>query len=614
MESFNPLVSCIIPVYNAEKYLDQGINSLLAQTYDNVEIILVDDQSTDGSWEVCKRYAASYANILAFQNSQNAGAPLRGRERGIQEARGEWITFMDCDDYVTPTYVEHLIKATQGGEYDIAITGHSRLHPDGRLEDFLWDDYSQTTNQRLATFYRHFLTNDFWTDPTDTVGQNLVRASICKGTDLSRYPNLVWAEDTLMALAFLANSENGVNFVDKHDFIWRQVEGSGSHGGFSDRADRSAFYKACYEIFHDSSIYEAISQISPLVSVIIPVYNVEQYLPSCLESVVSQTYKNLEIIIVNDGTEDRSQTIINKFQKLDSRIIALKQKNQGLNMARAAGAKVSTGEYITFVDSDDVIQCDYTKSLYESLLKNNVDISAVGFANFSEDLELNKLKEPDAKYPDQVLRGKNEVLECFLGQIPIVPNVHPMTAWGKLYKSHIIKATDWDFSNYRRNEDNFELLQWYNATTEGVVISSEPLYFYRKNPNSITRKLQPNVNPDGKTINYFEYLDELYEKTKLYLNDDSLSVSILNYFSNINSVQLHNFASNGQLDKESAESAARNMGKITNIFNQYIYQKDELIRRQDGIVSDIYSSTSWRATKSGRRLKRLYSKIKSRLS
>jgi len=180
METFRPLVSCVVPIYNAEKYLNEGVDSLLAQTYENLEIILVDDHSTDNTWEICQVFAKDNPNVLALKNKQRAGGPLRGRQKGIEVSHGEWITFMDGDDYVGPQYIEHLVAATQGGTYDMAVTGYSRLYPDGKSEDFIWKNYAQTTDERLATFYSHFLSRDFWTDPTDTVGQNLIRASICK--------------------------------------------------------------------------------------------------------------------------------------------------------------------------------------------------------------------------------------------------------------------------------------------------------------------------------------------------------------------------------------------------------------------------------------------------
>jgi glycosyltransferase involved in cell wall biosynthesis len=612
MKGFYPLVSCIIPVYNAEKYLDQGITSLLNQTYKNLEIILVDDQSTDNSWAMCKDYAEKYPNILIFQNKKNSGGPLRGRERGIQEARGEWITSMDCDDYVGSNYVEHLVDATHEGSYDIAVTGYSKLHEDGSKEDFLWENYSQTTAERLRAFYQHFLANNFWTDPSDTSGQNLIRATICKSTDLSKYSSSIYAEDTLMALAFIANSKNGVNFVDHHDFVWRQVPGSGSHGGFSDRANKTEFFKACYDIFHTPSIYSLINKQCPLVTVIIPVYNVEKYLSECLDSIISQTYENLEIIVVNDGATDGSQAIIDEYKKKDLRIVSLKQKNQGLNMARAKGSAVITGEYVAFVDSDDIVHEDYIRVMYENLIENSVDISISGLKNFAQKSEIKKFEDPVLIHSEQVIKDRRDVLNYYLGEIPSISNVHQMTAWGKLYKAGIIRATDWAFSNYRRHEDNLESLQWYSMAENGIAVQSVPLYYYRKNPNSITQTLQQNIGPDGQKLNYFEFINEVYEKIKTFIDDESMNVAILNHFANTNRSQVKNFFIGGQLDSEAMESATQNWDRIIALYNQQIQKSDTSARRWENTIKDIYDSPSWRITKVPRFAKRVLKKLAKR--
>lgn len=604
---FNPLVSCIIPVYNAEKYLVTGIESLLSQTYKNIEVILVDDCSTDDSWTVCMDFSRKFSNVRAYKSKQNAGGPLRGRERGIKESRGEWITFMDCDDYVRPTYVENLVEATHRGKYDIAVTGHSRLHDDGRIDDFYWKDYSQSTDERMLAFYQHFLKHDFWTDPTDTVGQNLIRASVAKKTDLSKYPNTIWAEDTLMALAFLAHSKNGVNFTNKYDFLWRQIEGSGSHGGFSDRADRPAFYGACDDIFHNNEIFKRISKKLPQISIVIPVYNVEQFLRECLDSVARQSYVNIQIIIVDDGSTDSSKTIIDTFKKNEERTIAISQENKGLNLARAAGAAAATGDFIAFIDSDDAVHEEYVSVMYENLVKNNVDISVCGFTEFHH---ADDIAQPGVArdFATQLLENRQQAIKYYLNRVESIPNIHPMTAWGKLYKSSIIKATDWHFSNYRRHEDNFELLQWYSKAVSGVFAVERPLYYYRKNPDSITHKIQQNTNPDGKKINYFEYLDELYEKSKAYINDESFDVDLLLYFANTNNAQLKNFFEKGVLTNSDMESATSNSNKVNVLFSELIHRERGVIDSQNASLALMRESFSWRITKPIRRVKSAYRK------
>lgn len=116
----------------------------------------------------------------------------------------------------------------------------------------------------------------------------------------------------------------------------------------------------------------------PLISVIIPVYGVEKYISQCLESVINQTYKNLEIIVVNDGTKDRSADIAKKYAAKDSRIKVYDFKNGGLSVARNRGLEIATGEYISYLDSDDWLDTKMYETLLETAMKNEADMVKCG--------------------------------------------------------------------------------------------------------------------------------------------------------------------------------------------------------------------------------------------
>ena len=112
-----------------------------------------------------------------------------------------------------------------------------------------------------------------------------------------------------------------------------------------------------------------------LISIVVPVYNVEEYLSRCLDSIINQTYKNIEIICVNDGSTDNSLKILTTYSELDYRIKIISQENQGLSEARNIGIKNSSGEYIGFIDSDDSIDEKYFEVLYNNLIIHDADIS-----------------------------------------------------------------------------------------------------------------------------------------------------------------------------------------------------------------------------------------------
>lgn len=584
--NFEPLVSCIIPVYNAEKYLETGVHSLLNQTYKNIEIILVDDWSTDDSWAMCEYFAAKHSNIFAFQTERSSGGPLRGREKGIQESHGEWVTFMDCDDFVKPMYIEHLVDTTINGKYDIAVTGHSLLHEDGRVEDVIWKNFSQTSIERLKSFYKNFfLDQDFWTNPADTVGQNLVRASVAKKTDFSKYTSTIWGEDSLMALAFLDNSSKGINFVDHHDFLWRQRKGSGSHGGFSTTANKPALYKAFYDVFNKHGLL-------PLVSVIVPVYNVEKFLRECVDSILGQTYPNLEIILVDDKSPDESGRISDEYAEKDNRIkVVHKPKNEGLNMARATGYNMSTGQYVMFVDSDDLLTDICVESALRTLLKYSNDFVRFGVLNFKDKKDLDKKLTNLPLEKEVHLQSKKELYltQFDQGQVLADLPMFGMTVWGCLYTRRSIEKVDWKESNYRAYEDNIWTLR-YLENVSSCTYTSHVGYLYRFD-DSITNGLNKSFTGNtfnGKPIGYLECWNNIWDEYRYYnkkynvIDDDILESRIKRLF----------IFRASQLTKAKSWNVENNAKYLAEVVGIYQETLDDILREDNKRIISLESEVS----------------------
>lgn len=119
-------------------------------------------------------------------------------------------------------------------------------------------------------------------------------------------------------------------------------------------------------------------KMKELISVIVPIYRVEKYLEPCIESIINQTYKNLEIILVDDGSDDNCGEICDKYAKIDARIKVIHKKNAGLNNARKSGIKIASGKYIGYVDGDDWIEPDMYETLLRNAVKYNVDVVETG--------------------------------------------------------------------------------------------------------------------------------------------------------------------------------------------------------------------------------------------
>ena len=218
------------------------------------------------------------------------------------------------------------------------------------------------------------------------------------------------------------------------------------------------------------------NNLERLISIILPVFNSELFISHCLNSLLNQTYKNLEIIIIDDGSTDGSYQICTKFALQDKRIKLFKQKNSGPGIARNNALKLINGYYVFFIDADDYIAPDTLNSLVGFLQKYNCDIVQCGSCYVYDNYGLIKKNDKGKT----ILMHDNTVKELILQRE--IKNF----AWGKLYKSSIIK--DILFPDQRFFED-FHWMEHaiHNANRYGILHS--PLYFYRQHKDSHSNKI-----------------------------------------------------------------------------------------------------------------------------
>ena len=214
----------------------------------------------------------------------------------------------------------------------------------------------------------------------------------------------------------------------------------------------------------------------PLISVIVPVYNVEKYIKECLNSIIKQTYKKLQIILIDDGSTDNSGEICDSYQAKDDRINVIHKENGGLSDARNKGLEIAEGDYLAFVDSDDFIAEDYVEYLLRILEKYNADVSVCSKQNFNAG-EVIKKKEEEAEV---IVYTGIAAMESLLYQKNI-----ENSAWGKLYKASLFKDIFYPVGKlYEDLGTTYKVL--YKA--EKVIWSSEKKYFYRQRYDSIMKK------------------------------------------------------------------------------------------------------------------------------
>ena len=209
------------------------------------------------------------------------------------------------------------------------------------------------------------------------------------------------------------------------------------------------------------------------ISVIIPMYKVEEYLKKCIESILKQTYANLEIIFVDDGSPDKCGEICEEYKKKDSRIKVIHKENGGLSDARNKGIDVATGKYVTFIDSDDYIEENYIEFLYNLMKKYNADIS-IG----SHKIIYNNRIIDKSTYKE-FSENSEKVLEKILYDDGV-----DLSAWGKLYKIELFNKIR--FPKGRLYEDSattYKLIDLANV----IAVSSRPIYNYVMRNNSISQ-------------------------------------------------------------------------------------------------------------------------------
>lgn len=222
------------------------------------------------------------------------------------------------------------------------------------------------------------------------------------------------------------------------------------------------------------------------VSVIIPVYNVQEYLKECLESVINQTYKKIEIIIINDGSTDDSALICKSYQQKNENIIYIDSKNEGVSIARNRGIACATGDYLVFVDADDVVSKNYIEMLVELMEKSEMGI--VGYGNNKLDLSI-KID------PNVRIEKKDSVLYQILSGYK-----YEGYLWNKIFDCNIIEKEKIKFQEKISIWEDLLFVVEYMQRISTCAIVDSCYYFYRNRANSAVNKINLKKTEDKLNI------------------------------------------------------------------------------------------------------------------
>lgn len=221
-----------------------------------------------------------------------------------------------------------------------------------------------------------------------------------------------------------------------------------------------------------------------LISVVIPVYNAEVYIKRCLESIQKQTYDNLEIIVVNDGSTDNTQKVLEEIQQQDRRIKLIQKENEGVSAARNDGVATATGKYVYFIDSDDYVENNIIEKLYK-VISSQGELSVCGFTT----VFMNKEDAPFSLYDSTSIISIEEYLEKMSQYLY---SVYYGSLWNKMYVTEIIKRNNLKFrKDISLAEDfifNLDYLQYVKKVT---MLPECMYYYYQGNEESLTKKSDP---------------------------------------------------------------------------------------------------------------------------
>ncbi|MDR2066736.1 MAG: glycosyltransferase, partial [Endomicrobium sp.] len=630
-----PQISVIIPVYNTEKYLRQCLDSVINQTLKDIEVICVNDGSTDDSLDILKEYEHKDLRIkVVDQKHQNAGV---SRNNGLTYAMGKYIQFVDSDDWIDLNMLESLYNRAEDTNADIVLF----------LRRYYYDDLKLLKNndcfdtkflKELKVFsYRDIPKNIFGISLSNVLNKFYNKSFIinnklkfqnlhtCNDVYFS-YSSIVLANKLHMFNDWFYNYRRGIStqitayrgqyfdcifkacdeleqllvsrgffpLLEKSFYITMKKHMSYEYSQMNDTKCKKKFLekiKALYyekyfkNFFNGSNLDLELCNMFPKISVIVPVYNTEKYLHKCLDSVINQTFKDIEIICVNDGSTDSSYKILKDYAKKDNRIKIINQKNKGLSEARNKALDMVSSPYVMFIDSDDWIESITLEIFYDKILKENVDIVLCNFVSIPEDQLMLARANKFQKYYDSFRKptGLYKFNDNF--------SEYRVSSNCKLYKMDIINKYNLRFPVALINED--ESWHWYYfSVIKNVYFINESFYHRLIRKDSLMSRRDIDGVGVLDMIYNLKYIYQYLQKNKIYSKYDK---QYIKYFDNCTRNVLLRSSSNRKLYKK-ANREIRKLSKELK-FNYFLYANKHYYKETLNYFFSVYNENTHKVVK-----------------
>ncbi len=559
-------VSVIIPVYNAEKYISCCLDSLLAQSMKRLEIICVDDGSTDGSSRILDKYKKKDERIiLMHQNHSYAGA---ARNHGLKYARGEYVVFLDADDFFERDMMEGMYRKAKEHMADLCICGARFYHEQTKevtkapwiLNAGMVKNREVFTPHDAAEYLYNFVTPAPWNKMFDRKFlireglkfQNTKRSndlyftyaamSVAKTITIYRKKPVYYRvgmstnlqasrhetpQDCIHALLRLKEELIKRGIFKQFERSYINMALSTCLYNLPEEKEREIFLNAASRLgirgrgrkyFYNEKEYEQYleknQKNSPedlLVSVVIPMYQKEKKIAGCLDSVLEQTLHGLEILVVDDGSTDHGCRIVERYMKKFHHILFIRQQHKGVGAARNTGISRAHGKYIIFLDADDMVPYDAYEKMYDLIEKRKAD-AVVGNLLLSEN-------GTDFVIPDgqDALFMRYQKKNC--ARQFAIPLLSPSVCNKMIYLS-LIKEKGLRFSPAKLAEDLEFTIQLF-AAADRIYLLREPVYQYitaDTTDNSLSKTTSAKVIDSGLMV--MKKISLFFDKKGLYENEE----------------------------------------------------------------------------------------------
>ena len=522
----NQLISVIVPIYNVENYLRQCLDSVLGQTFKNFEVLLVNDGSSDSSGDICREYVEKDSRFHYFEKEN--GGLSDARNYGIERAQGEYLTFIDSDDFVNEKHLENLFLASRLTNADITIGGFSRfengtfwLYQDYFSSDSLVSFTSAQAIQHLDSMfdvpflnfstawgklfkrelfselrfpYGKYAEDQFiiwklylkarsiYTFNVDSYVYRINKNGMSSVFSLKHLDYIEALEERIKSTKDLEGIDINLSF-NMYRYVLQRILGQLEEHDYIDEAKEvreklELAEQGQYPFLTDEVKEIEVENGGELISIIVPIYNVEKYLRMCLDSIENQTYSNIEVLLINDGSPDSSGEICQEYVARDSRFHYFEKENGGLSDARNYGIERSNGKYLTFVDSDDWLNLTYVEDLYQAAIRNDADTVVSHYTIYNES-DRNYYVHIWDDYYEKTCTGEELVLE--LPSLELNGYVY-ITSWGILFKKELFNNIR--FPKGKVIEDSRTNYKLFFRSNKVAYIHKE-IYYHREGIESI---------------------------------------------------------------------------------------------------------------------------------